>query len=84
MLTSKALELYSRHLRPDGILALHITNTHLDLAPIVGTLRRALGKHAVLISNEKDNERKIYRAVWALISSKPIMSPSIQQAGSGL
>jgi hypothetical protein len=30
-------------------------------------LCRALGKHAVLISNENDNERRIYRAVDARI-----------------
>ncbi len=67
MLARQALEFYPRHLRPDGILTLHITNTHLDLAPIVETLRCALGKHAILISNEKDNERTIYRAVDARI-----------------
>ena len=45
MLTRQALELYSRHLRPDGILGLHIMNTHLDRTPILETLRRAPGKH---------------------------------------
>jgi predicted O-methyltransferase YrrM len=84
LFTLPALELYFRHLKPDGILALHITNTHLDLAPVVETLRRVLGKHAVLISNEKDHEHKIYRAAWALVSSKPVTSSAIQRVGAGL
>jgi hypothetical protein len=84
LFTLQALELYFHHLKPDGILALHITNTHLDLAPVVETVRRALGKYAVLITNEKDDEHKIYRAVWALVSSKPIESPAIQRVGARL
>ncbi len=84
LFTLQALKLYFLHLNPDGILALHITNTHLDLAPVVETLRRALGKHAVLITNEKDDEHKIYRATWALISSKPIKSSAIQRVSAEL
>jgi predicted membrane-bound spermidine synthase len=35
LLTREAIELYRRHLRPGGILAINITNVYLDLAPIV-------------------------------------------------
>jgi len=31
LVTREALELYLKHLRPDGILAVHISNRHLDL-----------------------------------------------------
>lgn len=84
LLTKQALELYFRHLKKTGILALHITNTHLDLAPVVEKLSRELGKHAVLISNDRDEERKIYNARWALVSSKPLTSPAIQEAAEDL
>lgn len=46
LLTVESLELYKRHLRKDengniqGILAVHISNKHLDLAPVVGALAR--------------------------------------------
>jgi hypothetical protein len=84
LLTTQALELYFRHLRPTGILALHITNTHLDLAPVVETLTRKLGKHAVMITNDRDEDREIYSATWALLSSKPLTSPAIQEAAEEL
>ena len=48
LLTTQALELYFRHLKPGGILALHITNTHLDLAPVVDSPdaeARQTGRH---------------------------------------
>ncbi len=84
LLTRQALELYFRHLKPGGIAALHITNTHLDLVPVVEKLSRALHKHAVLISNETDEERMIYRSQWALVSSQPITAPAIRKAAEKL
>ena len=35
LLTKEAMELYFRHLRPDGILAVHISNRYLDLQPVL-------------------------------------------------
>lgn len=35
LLTREAVEVYLRHLKPNGILALHISNRHFDLEPVV-------------------------------------------------
>ena len=35
LLTKEAMELYFRHLKPDGILAVHISNRYLDLQPVL-------------------------------------------------
>lgn len=84
LLSRQALELYFRHMQPKGILALHITNTHLDLEPVVEKLAATLGKHAVVVSTRADEERNIYRSKWALLSSAPIASPDIRRAGKKL
>jgi len=84
LLTLQAMELYFRHLKPEGILALHITNTHLDLAPVVERLCSTLGKQAVVIENARDGIRKIYRSDWALVSSHVIRSQAIEEAGDEL
>ena len=68
---------YFRHFKPSGILALNITNTHLDLAPVVESLSRSLGKHAAVIRNDEDEDREVFPAAWALISSKPFTFPAI-------
>ena len=44
LLTREAMELYFRHLKPDGILAVNISNRFLDLEPVVDGQCRALGK----------------------------------------
>jgi SAM-dependent methyltransferase len=40
LITREALALYGRKLAPGGMLFFHITNRHLDLAPVLGDLRR--------------------------------------------
>ena len=42
LLTREAFALYFYHLKPDGVLAVHVSNKHLDLKPVV-----ALGAAAV-------------------------------------
>jgi len=36
LLTKEAFDEYFRHLKDDGIIAVHISNRHLDLTPVVG------------------------------------------------
>jgi len=78
LITRQALELYFRHLKPGGILALHITNTHLDLIPVVRKLSDELGKQAILIMTDSDEQYNLFRSQWALISSQPIEDPAIK------
>jgi hypothetical protein len=84
LITRQALELYFRHLRPGGILALHVTNSHLNLPPVVETLRRGLGMYAVIITNERDGMRRVFSADWALLSSRQITDPEVVNSAGEL
>jgi len=42
LLTREAVELYLTRLNPDGVLAIHISNNHLDLRPVVAGMMRDL------------------------------------------
>jgi len=68
LLTVEAVRLYFRHLKPGGILALHISNHHLDLVPVVEQIRSALGLKAVLISSAENNAKKVFAADWVLMT----------------
>ena len=37
-----------------------------------------------MITNDRDGDREIYSATWALISSKPLTSPAIEEVAEGL
>ncbi len=78
LITRQALELYFWHLKPGGILALNIANTHLDVEPVVERLAAALGKHSLIIQSPSDLQHNIFPAHWALLSSKAITAPIVR------
>lgn len=67
LLNREAFALYLDHLAPDGIIAVHISNRHLDLVPVVWKLADHFSLHRLLIDDEGDNERAI-RSRWFLLS----------------
>ena len=70
LLTRQAFELYFRHLKPNGILAVHISNKFLDLEPVVTSAASALGKEAVLVSNADDHAKGVYASTWILLGDR--------------
>ena len=48
LLTSEAMQIYSRHLKPAGVVAVHISNSYFDLEPVVRALGEEFGLHARL------------------------------------
>jgi len=84
LMTLQAIELYFKHLKPEGILALHITNFHLALGSVAEKLSRAVGKQAVLVSSEVDADNGIYGADWVLMSSAPLKSEAIKKVSTKL
>ena len=56
LVTLEAFDAYARHLRPDGLLAAHITNTHLDLRPVMAAAAQHLGKEALLMELKRGHQ----------------------------
>jgi SAM-dependent methyltransferase len=68
LLTREAVALYMRHLAPDGVLAIHVSNRHLDLAPVVADAAAAVGRAALLVESEEDEEPGwCLEAHWVLL-----------------
>jgi SAM-dependent methyltransferase len=84
LLTGEAFALYFRHLQPGGVLAVHVSNKHLDLAPVVDVAARALGKHAMLIDTEDDDDNAVFSASWVMVSGRQsyFQFPLIQAAAT--
>ena len=68
LLTREAFEQYARHLKPNGVLAVHITNRFLNLQPVIQTAAQKLGFTAKLIDHPGDDDRLVYSSRWALMS----------------
>lgn len=85
LLTEQALQLYLRHLRPDGVLAIHITNHYLDLRPLMSGMAQSAGLQYLLVQSPPSADKLgQYRADWALFSHNRIflLDPIFETAAS--
>jgi SAM-dependent methyltransferase len=85
LITSEALALYARHMRPGGVIAFHVTNRFLDLVPVVAAIAAANGMHAVWIHDEGDDVLA-NRSDWVLVSNNRALlaNPRIAGAASAI
>jgi spermidine synthase len=68
LLTQEALGLYFQHLKQNGILAVHISNTHLNLIPLVRGLANVLEKEIVYVKT-KAKGAEGHDAQWVMLTS---------------
>ena len=69
LLTREAVALYLRHLKPGGILAVHVSNRYLDLVPVVARHAADFGKAAMQVSDDGDSEDYFSSSDWILVSA---------------
>lgn len=70
LLDAEAFDLYLKLLRADGILAVNISNRHLNLVPVVWTLADHLGLSRVVIS-DPGSLPDTFPSLWMLMSRDP-------------
>jgi hypothetical protein len=71
LLTREAMDLDFRHLSPNGILAVHISNRYLDLQPVLAGETAATGRVAQVVDNDDDDSQGVFGATWVLIARSP-------------
>ncbi|MFM8469606.1 MAG: spermidine synthase, partial [Limisphaerales bacterium] len=76
LLTKEAVAIYGKHLAPDGVLAIHISNRYLDLEPVVENVAKEFGYQRLSISDgEGEKDWWIYSSTWVLLSkNKDLMT----------
>lgn len=67
LITSEALAIYKRHMKPGGVIAFHVTNRYLNLVPVVQSLAEAQGLSSILMRDDtKDGMTS--SSDWLLLS----------------
>ena len=69
LLTSECVEMYWRHLKPDGILAVNISNRNVDLDTVDPGHRRRGGQAGPDLRIAGGASRGTLTATWALITN---------------
>ena len=71
LLTKEAFRLYLAHMKPSGILAIHVSNNYLDLAPVIAQLAWNESLFARIIRTPKDDGHLQAQADWIVMTSDP-------------
>lgn len=82
LITKEALAAYLRHMKPDGIVAFHVSNRFLDLVPVVGRIAKENGAHAVVVYDLGGEDDDKTQSDWVLVSRDPkaLEAPQIKTA----
>ncbi|MBU3724624.1 MAG: hypothetical protein FGM18_03810 [Burkholderiaceae bacterium] len=87
LMTREALAVYARHMKANGVIAFHVTNRYLRLAPVVKRLAQQAGFQAVLIEDDPTEDPRGLMALsdWVLVtrndsllSAKAIRAKSVE------
>jgi spermidine synthase len=85
LITREALGIFLRHVKPDGIVAFHVSNRFLELIPVVARIAREQGAHAVLVRDDPEDEDNSLRSRtdWVLVSrdEKALQAENIVAGG---
>jgi hypothetical protein len=71
LLTREALAVYFKQLKPNGVLAIHISNRYLDLEPVCARGAEEFHKPAMTISDDGEAEPYLSASTWVLLTSAP-------------
>ena len=67
LMTLEAFALYLEHLAPDGLIAIHVSNRHFELAPVLYKVASALGLSALNIDSPGLGLRVSTPAKWLVV-----------------
>lgn len=68
LLTAEAVAVYLKHLKPDGVIAIHVSNRYLELEPVVESLAARFDLGVVCIEDDIQDDWWQYSTTWMLVS----------------
>jgi hypothetical protein len=80
LLTREAMAVYLKHMKPDGVIAFHVTNRFLRLAPVVKQIADTYGLATALIIDEAEGT-ELAKTDWVLVTrnAKLLSTPGIAE-----
>lgn len=69
LMTTQAVQLYLRHLKPKGVIAFHVSNKYLNLIPVVEQQAANAGLESAYIASSDDDDKGVYAADWVLVTA---------------
>ena len=87
LLTKEAFDIYERHVKTNGVIAVNISNKRVNLEPVIANLARRFGYKMITIEHIPPHDKPwLMNSSWVLLSRNQdfINSPAIHLAGRPL
>jgi SAM-dependent methyltransferase len=83
LMTREAMAAYLKHLKPDGVIAFHVTNRFLKLAPVVQQIAEERKLETALVIDDAE-ESDYSRTDWVLVTrnARLLATPDISKVAS--
>jgi hypothetical protein len=80
LLTREAFELYFKHLKPTGVLAVHISNRYIDLVPVCARSAQHVNRSARVVRSINDGT--FDTSIWVIVTSNQelLARPELQSS----
>ena len=66
LITLEAVQIFEKHIKPDGVIAFHVSNRFLDLKPVVNLIAEKRGFHVAWVRDSYDDGSTT--SDWVLLS----------------
>lgn len=81
LITREALAVYRRHLVAGGVVAFHVSNRYLDLAPVVAGVAATQGLQAWRVSDVPEDDATLYESDWVLVTADAALLERLRARG---
>ncbi len=70
LLTKEAMDVYAKHLKPDGLLIFHVSNSYLNLVPVTCRLSEYAGMTPIHIKHRSDASLGSYTTDYVILTNR--------------
>jgi hypothetical protein len=68
LLTDEAFGIYLKHLDPDGVIVVNITNRYINLAPVINAVAKKYGLGVTRVMTDYDDDKLLYRTDFMMLT----------------
>ncbi|HEY2827484.1 MAG TPA: fused MFS/spermidine synthase, partial [Pirellulales bacterium] len=68
LLTDEAFGIYLKHLKPDGVIVVNITNRYINLAPVINAVAKKYGFGVTRVMTDYDDAKLLYRTDFMMLT----------------
>ena len=84
LLTKESFDIYLRHLKPDGVIASHISSRNVDLLRVMARIAAHMKLRCLFIENRRRKTEGVFSSKWALLTNNEKFIKRIEKCNGAI